>query len=96
MNKIHNIAIIGAGAAGLMAAEILCKTKNTQITVFDAMPSAGRKILMAGRGGLNISHAEDFEVFLTRYESQQYLLGPYLKDFTPTDLCEWFSEWRAR
>jgi uncharacterized flavoprotein (TIGR03862 family) len=92
VNKIHNIAIIGAGAAGLMAAEILCKTKNTQITVFDAMPSAGRKILMAGRGGLNISHAEDFEVFLTRYESQQYLLGPYLKDFTPTDLCEWFSE----
>ncbi len=92
MSNIHNVAIIGAGAAGLMAAEILSLTKNVHVAVFDAMPSAGRKILMAGKGGLNISHAEDFETFATRYGSQQNNLLPYLNDFTPTDLREWLSD----
>lgn len=91
MNKIHNVAIIGAGAAGLMAAEILSQTKNIHVTVFDAMPSAGRKILMAGKGGLNISHAEDFATFVTRYGLQQYNLLPYLNAFTPTNLREWLN-----
>ena len=67
MNNIHQVAIIGAGAAGLMAADILSQAKNIQVTLFDSMPSAGRKILMAGKGGLNISHTEDFNVFVTRF-----------------------------
>ena len=91
MNNIHNVAIIGAGAAGLMAAEILSQTRNIQVSVFDAMPSAGRKILMAGKGGLNISHAEDFATFVTRYDSQTNNLLPYLNAFTPTDLREWLN-----
>ncbi len=91
MSNIHNVAIIGAGAAGLMAAEILSQTKNIQVTVFDAMPSAGRKILMAGKGGLNISHAENFSTFVTRYGSQTNNLLPYLNAFTPTDLREWLN-----
>lgn len=92
MNKIYNVAIIGAGAAGLMAAEILSATKNIQVTVFDSMPSVGRKLLMAGKGGLNISHAEDFSTFVTRYGAQQNNLLPYLNAFTPTNLREWVND----
>ncbi|OYY72738.1 MAG: hypothetical protein B7Y40_10880, partial [Gammaproteobacteria bacterium 28-57-27] len=54
------VAVIGAGPAGLMAAEVLA-VGGVQVDVFDAMPTAGRKFLMAGKGGLNITHAEPFE-----------------------------------
>ncbi len=60
------VAIIGAGPAGLMAAEALARG-GAAVTVYDRMPSAGRKLLMAGRGGLNLTHSEASEPFLARY-----------------------------
>ena len=60
------VAIIGAGPAGLMAAEVLA-SGGAAVTVYEAMPSAGRKFLMAGRGGLNLTHSEALPGFLTRY-----------------------------
>lgn len=88
---MHTVAIIGAGPAGLMAAEILSQA-NIRVMVYDAMPSAGRKFLMAGKGGMNISHAEAFETFVTRYGTRQRNLAPYLNAFTPTDLRAWLNE----
>src|SRR5258708_23224949 len=60
------VAVIGAGPAGLVAAEVLARG-GTEVTVYDRMPSAGRKLLMAGRGGLNLTHSETSEPFLARY-----------------------------
>ena len=61
-----SIAIIGGGPAGLMAAEVM-RDSGVKVDVFDAMPSVGRKFLLAGRGGMNITHAEPSELFLSRY-----------------------------
>lgn len=60
------VAIIGAGPAGLMAAEVL-STAGETVHVCDGMPSAGRKFLLAGRGGLNLTHSEGFDAFVSRY-----------------------------
>jgi predicted flavoprotein YhiN len=60
------VAIVGAGPAGLIAAEMLAQG-GARVTVYDAMASAGHKFLMAGRGGLNLTHGENLPVFLTRY-----------------------------
>ena len=62
----RQVAVIGAGPAGLMAAEVLAQG-GASVTVYDAMPSAGRKFLMAGRGGLNLTHSEALPEFLRRY-----------------------------
>ena len=62
----NNVAIIGAGPAGLMAAEVLAQG-GAGVTVHDAMASVGRKFLMAGRGGLNLTHSEPLPEFLVRY-----------------------------
>lgn len=88
---MKQVAIIGAGAAGLMAAEMLSQAA-VHVTVYDSMPSAGRKFLMAGKGGMNISHAENFEKFVTRYGTRQAQLEPFLTAFTPTDLRAFLSE----
>ena len=66
----NHVAIIGAGPAGLMAAEVLAQG-GAGVTVYDAMPSAGRKFLMAGRGGLNLTHSEPLPAFLARYREAQ-------------------------
>jgi len=84
------VAVIGAGPAGLMAAEVLA-AGGVQVDVFDAMPSAGRKFLMAGKGGLNITHAEPFEAFVTRYGAAQSWVEPLLRQFPPTQLREWMQ-----
>ncbi|MDD5214111.1 MAG: TIGR03862 family flavoprotein [Methylococcales bacterium] len=89
---MKQVAIIGAGAAGLMAAEMLSQAADVHVTVYDSMPSAGRKFLMAGKGGMNISHAENFEKFVTRYGTRQAQLEPFLTAFTPTDLRAFLSE----
>jgi uncharacterized flavoprotein (TIGR03862 family) len=65
------VAIIGAGPAGLMAAQTISKNNGFDVHVFDAMPSVGRKFLLAGLGGLNITHSENIEQFLTRYQSSE-------------------------
>lgn len=75
-----------------MAAEMLSLSSAVSVTVYDAMPSAGRKFLMAGKGGLNISHAEDFSKFVTRYGKREKELKPFLDAFTPTDLRAFLAD----
>jgi len=86
-----NIAVIGAGPAGLMAAEAAAGPGRS-VTVFDAMPSAGRKLLMAGRGGLNLTHSEPFERFVTRYGTATGALMPMLESFPPEALRRWAAD----
>ncbi|TBU90996.1 TIGR03862 family flavoprotein [Stutzerimonas kirkiae] len=83
-----NVAIIGAGPAGLMAAETLAR-RGIAVDLYDAMPSPGRKFLLAGVGGMNITHSEAFEPFLARYRERAGDLRPMLDDFTPAQLREW-------
>lgn len=83
-----SIAIIGAGPAGLMAAEVLANA-GIMVTVYDAMPSAGRKFLMAGKGGMNITHAEPMPLFLSRYATKQAELSAALQTFSPEALRAW-------
>src|SRR3954466_1154291 len=82
------VAIVGAGPAGLMAAEVLARG-GAGVTVYDAMPSAGRKFLMAGRGGLNLTHSEGLSAFLVRYGEAMPQLAPAIEAFPPSALREW-------
>lgn len=84
----HPVAIIGAGPAGLMAAEVLSAAGMT-VHVYDAMPSVGRKFLLAGLGGLNLTHAEPFEQFVTRYAERQDACATWLKDFDANAIRAW-------
>jgi uncharacterized flavoprotein (TIGR03862 family) len=83
-----HIAIIGAGPAGLMAAEVAARG-GARVTVYDAMPSVGRKLLMAGRGGLNLTHSEPLPAFLTRYGEAMPRLAAAITAFPPDDLRNW-------
>src|SRR3954469_23265484 len=83
-----DIAIIGAGPAGLMAAEVLAQG-GAAVTVYDAMPSAGRKFLMAGRGGLNLTHSEPLPQFLARYREAMPPLQAAIEAFPPQALRDW-------
>ena len=83
-----NVAIIGAGPAGLMAAEVLAQG-GVGVTVYDAMPSASRKFLMAGRGGLNLTHSERLPEFLLRYREAMPRLTPAIEAFPPYALRAW-------
>jgi uncharacterized flavoprotein (TIGR03862 family) len=82
------VAVIGAGPAGLMAAETLA-TGGARVTVYDRMPSAGRKLLMAGRGGLNLTHSEPLERFLARYGAAASHLRDAITAFPPDALRTW-------
>jgi uncharacterized flavoprotein (TIGR03862 family) len=84
----NDVAVIGAGPAGLMAAEVLVKG-GARVTVFDAMPSAGRKFLMAGRGGLNLTHSEPLDLFLTRYREAAPRLDAAIAALPPIRLRAW-------
>jgi uncharacterized flavoprotein (TIGR03862 family) len=81
------IAIIGSGPAGLAAAEVLAT--EAEVQVFDAMSAPGRKLLLAGKSGLNLTHAEDFEAFLDRFGAARAVLEPALRSFRPTAIREW-------
>lgn len=83
-----DVAVIGAGPAGLMAAEVLA-AGGVQVDVYDAMPSAGRKFLLAGRGGMNITHSEYFEPFVQRYGARAAQVGHWLESFRPEQVREW-------
>ncbi|MEI9886554.1 MAG: TIGR03862 family flavoprotein [Rhizomicrobium sp.] len=91
MSKRPSIAVIGAGPAGLAAAEVL-SAGGCAVTVHDRMPSAGRKFLMAGRGGLNLTHSEPFEAFIGRYGGAAAALRPMLEAFPPPALIAWTNE----
>jgi len=82
------VAVIGAGPAGLMAAEVLAQG-GAAVTVYDAMPSAGRKLLMAGRGGLNLTHSEPLPAFLARYREAATNLAAAIDAFPPQALRDW-------
>ncbi|CDZ68461.1 Flavoprotein, HI0933 family/uncharacterized flavoprotein, family [Neorhizobium galegae bv. orientalis] len=82
------IAIIGGGPAGLMAAEVLSAAGHP-VTVYEAMPTFGRKFLLAGKSGLNITHSEDFSKFAERFGSASARLCPALDAFTPDDVRAW-------
>ena len=82
------VAVIGGGPAGLMAAEVLIE-EGIKVDLFDTMPSVGRKFLMAGKGGMNISHAEPYDKFLSRYGARRAYIEPMLDQFSPQALREW-------
>jgi uncharacterized flavoprotein (TIGR03862 family) len=87
-NQLQGVAVIGGGPAGLMAAEVLAAA-GVRVDVYDAMPSVGRKFLLAGRGGMNITHSEPYEAFVARYGSRAGVLRPMLDAFKPDDLRAW-------
>ena len=82
------VAVIGGGPAGLMAAQTLAQG-GAQVDVYDAMPSVGRKFLLAGRGGMNITHAEPYADFVTRYGKGAAPLRAMLDAFGPQDVRDW-------
>jgi uncharacterized flavoprotein (TIGR03862 family) len=84
------VAVIGGGPAGLMAAEALAEG-GVHVDVYDAMPSVGRKFLMAGKGGMNITHSEALEPFLGRYGARQPQIAPLLDAFGPDALRTWLQ-----
>lgn len=81
-------AVIGGGPAGLMAAETLSR-QGVQVHLYDAMPSVGRKFLLAGRGGMNLTHAEPLEPFLSRYGKRRAQIAPLVEAFGPDALRAW-------
>ncbi|AXS39334.1 TIGR03862 family flavoprotein [Breoghania sp. L-A4] len=85
------VAIIGAGPAGLIAAETLARASVT-VSVYDAMPSPARKFLMAGRGGLNLTHSEELDTFLTHYGDARAVLEPMIRAFGPDALRQWCED----
>jgi uncharacterized flavoprotein (TIGR03862 family) len=82
------VAVVGAGPAGLMTAQVLSQA-GLQVEVFDAMPSVGRKFLLAGKGGLNLTHSEPFEPFASRYGARRPQIEPLLRRFDAQAVREW-------
>ena len=85
------VAVIGGGPAGLMAAELLA-AGGARVELFDAMPSVGRKFLLAGKGGLNLTHSEPLEAFLDRFGARRDVLEPMLRAFGPAELRAWAQQ----
>lgn len=86
-----DVLIIGAGPAGLYAADQL-SAAGYSVTIVDQMPSPARKFLMAGRGGLNLTHSEDVKTFLGRYRDAAPFLAPLIECFPPDALTAWCHE----
>lgn len=86
--KSSSVEIVGAGPAGLFAAEILAE-RGVKVSLFDRMPSPARKFLMAGRGGLNLTHSEPVSRFVARYGPAQAFMERALQRFSPEDLRGW-------
>lgn len=87
-SQTPRVAVIGGGPAGLMAAQTLAQG-GARVDLYDAMPSVGRKFLLAGRGGMNITHAEPFDDFVTRYGAAGAALLPQLQAFGPQQVRDW-------
>ena len=87
-SRHHQIAIVGGGPAGLMAAEILAGS-GAIVTVYERMPTVGRKFLLAGRGGLNLTHSEPMAALLSRYGAAEPYLRRAIEAFPPDELRAW-------
>lgn len=87
-SPVRHVAVIGAGPAGLMAAERLAGA-GVRVTVHERMPSVARKFLMAGRGGLNLTHSEPLEAFLKRYGDEPREVARWIDAFSPAELIAW-------
>lgn len=85
---MNHVAVVGAGPAGLMAADVM-SAGGVRVTLYDRMPTVGRKFLMAGRGGLNLTHGEEFDVFIARYGSRAPLLRAAIEAFPPSAVQAW-------
>ncbi len=85
------MAVIGGGPAGLMAAEVLSEG-SLRLDLYDAMPSVGRKFLVAGSSGLNLTHTGPLDEFLSRYGRRRAQLEPFIRAFGPDDLRRWAAE----
>lgn len=85
------VSIIGAGPAGLMAADYL-SDKGFEVTIFERMPTVARKFLMAGKTGLNLTHSEPYERFKQRYYEKSEILSASLDGFTPAQLRKWADD----
>ena len=83
-----DVAIVGGGPAGLMAAEVLSQA-GVSVHLFDAMPSVGRKFLLAGKGGLNLTHSEPSDIFLTRFGQRQSQVGAWLEGMDAQAIRNW-------
>jgi uncharacterized flavoprotein (TIGR03862 family) len=86
--SLTGAVVIGGGPAGLMAAEMLAG-RGVSVDLFDAMPSPGRKFLLAGKGGLNLTHSEAMGSFIPRYGARAGLFQSLLSEFSPADLRNW-------
>lgn len=86
-----HVAIIGGGPAGLMAAEVLSQA-GIRVDLYDGMPSVGRKFLLAGVGGMNITHSEAYPAFLSRYAERAPQIAPLLRSFDADALCKWIHD----
>lgn len=82
------VIVVGGGPAGLMAAEVL-SAAGLSVALYDAMPSIGRKFLLAGKGGLNLTHSEPIDLFQSRYGARGSVTSSWLNDFGPTHLRDW-------
>ncbi len=82
------VEIIGGGPAGLMAAEAAV-AGGAEVNLYDAMPSVGRKFLLAGKGGLNLTHSEPMEQFLSRYGTRRPEIEPVIRSFPPEAIQAW-------
>ncbi|WP_426106961.1 TIGR03862 family flavoprotein [Massilia sp. TSP1-1-2] len=85
------VAVIGGGPAGLMAAEVLSQG-GLQVDLYDAMPSVGRKFLLAGKGGMNITHAEPYPAFVQRYGARHAQVAPWLQAFDAAAVRSWIHQ----
>ena len=85
---MKKVMVLGAGPAGLMAAEVLSNA-GVEVHVFDAMSSVGRKFLLAGKGGLNLTHSEAADGFVSRYGARREQMADLLQDFGATQICAW-------
>jgi len=83
------VAVIGGGPAGLMAAEVLAEAGVAPVHLFDAMPSVGRKFLLAGKGGLNLTHSEPLPAFVARYGARAPQVARWLERFSPDAMRAW-------
>jgi uncharacterized flavoprotein (TIGR03862 family) len=87
-SRMPVVTVIGGGPAGLMAAEVL-SAQGVQVDLYDAMPSVGRKFLLAGKGGMNLTHSEPFDALLSRYRKRAAALEPMLRQFDAAALRAW-------